>query len=648
MGKILCIIATLCLLATYKQLTANETHRNQVISSDCSIGVPPIWVKTIPFSLIDLPLLENNENTKYLLVDNQIDMDENVNYRHVVKHLPTPIAVQEESLIEIEFDPTYESVVLHTLYILRNNERLDKIETSRKEIIQQELQLDHYLYNGRKTWVIFLDDVQPGDFIEFSYSRIGQNPVFGGYFDEKFYLQGYHFINHGSFRLIGSNPHKLNFKEHHTTIKPICKELSDGKREWLWEIFDVSAYQPESLQPSWYLNFPYVHISEYTNWSEVVRWGCNLFQPSKDYSSEMINLIKTFKEKSATIEEQILLALRFVQNEIRYLGFEMGLNTHKPYDPNLVLKLRSGDCKDKTLLLKSLLDLMDVESHPVLVSSWLREYITDQHPTPHLFNHVILQIRLGTNLYWVDPTISYQGEHLNNLACNLYGKGLVLNDQTTEPTTIQMDHLNSLKKISTVFEVSHTKAPSKITIERLYIGYEADSMRNFYKQKGIKVIEKQFSDYFAGKYGELVISEPFDLQDDLQKNQISIKMSYDLLNMWHFEDENFIKFFNCSFSDIGAALDFNIDPKRKIPLHLDYPCHIIECISVINKEKDWNLQPSQTQFKSDEIAFQSDVKVKGRDLVMTSELKFLENHVPLKSIVKHQKFLKDVEHVIFL
>jgi transglutaminase-like putative cysteine protease len=50
----------------------------------------------------------------------------------------------------------------------------------------------------------------------------------------------------------------------------------------------------------------------------------------------------------ATLERRALAAIRFVQDESRYLGIEVEEGTLRPDAPDAVLRRRFGDCKDKT------------------------------------------------------------------------------------------------------------------------------------------------------------------------------------------------------------------------------------------------------------------------------------------------------------
>jgi len=68
----------------------------------------------------------------------------------------------------------------------------------------------------------------------------------------------------------------------------------------------------------------------------------------------------------------VLVALEFVQKQIRYFGTEIGPYSHRPASPETVLKRRYGDCKDKVALLSTLLDRLDIRATPILVSATMR------------------------------------------------------------------------------------------------------------------------------------------------------------------------------------------------------------------------------------------------------------------------------------
>ena len=66
---------------------------------------------------------------------------------------------------------------------------------------------------------------------------------------------------------------------------------------------------------------------------------------------------------------QIVAALKYAQQQIRYVGLEMDSNSHVPTAPEETLKLKYGDCKDKASILMAILAALEIETCPVLVGA---------------------------------------------------------------------------------------------------------------------------------------------------------------------------------------------------------------------------------------------------------------------------------------
>ncbi|WP_232313487.1 transglutaminase-like domain-containing protein [Enterovibrio coralii] len=121
----------------------------------------------------------------------------------------------------------------------------------------------------------------------------------------------------------------------------------------------------ESEQPRWFNPYPYLHVSSYQNWQDVVKWALPLYAaPDKDDEVQALvaDIQDTYPDDR---EKQIVAAIHFVQNNIRYLGIENGIGSHKPRPPAQIISQGYGDCKDKSLLLVSMLNELGVEAIPL-------------------------------------------------------------------------------------------------------------------------------------------------------------------------------------------------------------------------------------------------------------------------------------------
>jgi len=123
--------------------------------------------------------------------------------------------------------------------------------------------------------------------------------------------------------------------------------------------------------------------------------------------------------------------------DIRYFGAELGVNTHRPTAPDKVLAQRFGDCKDKVLLLISLLRRLDIPASPVLVSTSFRGGIGELLPSPLAFDHVIMRVAMPGVFFWLDATRSHQtGTLAHRQSIRGWARGYGLGDTTATLTDL--------------------------------------------------------------------------------------------------------------------------------------------------------------------------------------------------------------------
>ena len=113
---------------------------------------------------------------------------------------------------------------------------------------------------------------------------------------------------------------------------------------------------------------------------------------------------RTMRLSFNSIRARVLGALQWVQGEIRYFSVSLGESTHRPHDPAWVVQRRYGDCKDKTYLLVSLLRELGIDAQPMLVSLQSRRMPAKLLPSPEVFDHAIVRVRLQGKSYYLDGT----------------------------------------------------------------------------------------------------------------------------------------------------------------------------------------------------------------------------------------------------
>src|SRR6185312_13347534 len=99
------------------------------------------------------------------------------------------------------------------------------------------------------------------------------------------------------------------------------------------------------------------------------------------------------------------------------------------------VKRRYGDCKDKALLLVTMLRALGIAARPALVSTTYGGHVGDYAPTASLFDHAIVQVMLNGGPAWIDPTDVDQRGGLTDVAAS-FGAGLVLGPSTDSLMTM--------------------------------------------------------------------------------------------------------------------------------------------------------------------------------------------------------------------
>src|SRR5437763_6896723 len=98
-------------------------------AAEVLIGPAPMWVHQL---YVDVPKVEPKNDVRYgiytLLDDHQVRVTNTVvGYKRRVEKVLTPGGVQNASELSIDFDPTYEHVVLHSIVLLRDGKTIDEL-----------------------------------------------------------------------------------------------------------------------------------------------------------------------------------------------------------------------------------------------------------------------------------------------------------------------------------------------------------------------------------------------------------------------------------------------------------------------------------------------------------------------------------------
>jgi hypothetical protein len=532
----------------------------------------PAWVEPLAPDLARPAPAETSGGVDYLVVDDQVRVSPESfeRYRHIARRMVSAKGVADGSELRIDFDPQYERLVLHEVSLRRGGARIRALHPDEVRVIQREPDLDRRLYDGEHTALIFLRDVRVGDVVEASWTIRGANPVFGGRYADSFWL-GYNVpVARLGVRLLLPGDRPLRWRVQGLELPP-SRSRRDGTEEYRWTRADVAATQDEGDLPPGLEPLPWVEVSEWQDWGEVVRWALPLYAPTAPSAAMAARL----KEWRALPDEgtRALAALRFVQDEVRYLGIELGTSSHQPHRPADVFAWRFGDCKDKSLLLVTLLRGLGIDAAPALANTEDQDATADRLPSPFAFDHVIVRARVGGAERWLEPTRSLEHARLDALSPPAYGRALVLAPgelalaSLPAPATLRTD-------VRSTWRIPRFGAAVGFEVVTRLEGLKAIEMRHMLAETPAAELQRRYLDHYARTDPGIRSAGPLQVDDDPAADRITLTERYELPAIAEGDERQArADAIREELSDPATAL-------RKLPLRLRHPVRVTEQLRV--------------------------------------------------------------------
>ncbi len=565
--------AALAAAALFFLLTATAVSA----ATEYGRAAEPPWVRpltaTVPVSLDKNKL---SGGIAYLLSDNQtlVLEDTVLHYYHLAQQAVNQSGMESMSRVALKFDPHYEKITLHRLNLIRDGKSMDMTARARIVVLQREKDAEAKIYDGSKTINIDFEDVRVGDVLDYSYTLQGANPVLG-----KRYYDGFSFgwsvpVMRAEYRLLWPSGRTLHIKSHGSVPAPRMRALS-GATEYVWSVNASTPISEDEDLPAWYDPYPWVQLSESGNWREVVQWALPLYTVRRDIGTDVRSVAAGIAARSQDKREMLVEALHFVQNEIRYLGIEMGARSYAPNPPDMVLRQRFGDCKDKSLLMVTLLRELGIEAYPALVNTRYRKQIAEWQPTPTAFNHLIVYAHMEGKAYWLDPTRLYQKGTLDTLHQPDYGRALVIDTATSNLTEMIQIHTYHEKSVDEVYDLrGATGESTAFSVETHYRRYYADGMRESLATQNHDEIKKSYVKYYERQFPDIRATRDFVVTDDALANQVTVAEAYAIPRLWKPDKDGGNVRFAFYPSLITGYLGKTPSVTRAMPLSVPYPVRL--------------------------------------------------------------------------
>jgi len=540
-----------------------------VFAADLLKSEVPGWVDETAIPPVDEELVPFTEGgVYYLLSDEQIRWEGERRFSHarlVMKVLRRSGLEQAATLLR-DFDPQSETLTMTRIDILRGTERISLRDKLDAQVLHREEGLEGGTIDGTLTAHIEVPDLRVGDVLDVSFlwasDPVFDGQTFSGFFDHEFS------VPLGLARLV------LNWPEDRPLqLGPSLDgmEMTDttgaGIRRIELRQNGHDPLDPEDDLPPEHDPWHSILYSSAKDWAEVTNALSGHYDRTSPVPAAWLEEVDAIRAQYADPSQRAYAALRLVQNKVRYVGIEVGKGGFFARDPALVVSQGFGDCKDKAVLLVTVLRALGLEAD-VALADLDRGYGLGNHiPSPMAFDHMIVRTVLNGQPAWMDPTGSNEGGGLGTAATPSYGFALPVTGKVAGQMQPIVPQLGGIDRIATYETILFKDDIAEIEVDTDATGAAADWLRWQWDTTPRRDMERDYLDYYEGYYPGIETRAPIRLTDDETTNRIRIHEFY-TIPAEALSDEDLFTEFPFFAAGFGSLLPETSHRPRKAPLYV--------------------------------------------------------------------------------
>lgn len=388
--------------------------------------------------------------------------------------------------------------------------------------------------------------------------------------------------------------------------------------ESVWSLTGVTRDVPEEFTPPWQVTVPALQFSECDDWSEVVSLMAPLylddFLPST-LVDEIDRLAATYQKPAVRAAEW----LRHVQKELRYFALSLDEGGWIPRKVETIWSSRFGDCKDATQLYVAGARRLGLDACAALCSTTHGRALKGFLPSPTLFNHCIVRLRLDGKTFWLDPTMQKQGGNLSGLYQPHSGWALALDIGNRDLELLGDDEpLHFLNVEEEVRFGRRRDEPAQFSRQTEYYSGSADGMRSRFANEGTGEYAKQALLQLQALWPAVKERAPIAIQDDLEGNCLTTILNYEIPNCWKAEQKRFVMFEIADMNVVNELAPLK-GKQRKNDIFLGRPRKVTRRVR-LHMPRRWSGAGWITREDAAQLSYFNRFEILGRTTTNTKEL----------------------------
>lgn len=541
------------LLLLFIILSCSTTNSNIRSITDSNIDIYSFLKQT--------PTAEEHPNAGIVLLDSYSYIEFFENGTSIIRNLIRIKILNERGRNYASNSINYREGYQRAKILFANTIKPDgKIITlNSKDIIDSSQHEGYEFYTDIKVKRFTMPAVEDGCIIEYAYEIENLKSLLPFDYYDIFFFRNIFPIENDTLEIVLPSGIELKYKKFLTDISPDIISVGNKKR-YIFKNTKQKEIIPESRMPSIYDSdiFPQVSFWTLDSWDIVSRWYVNIFREQMQSDSELEHFTKQLIAGKNTDEEKINAIFNFVSQNIRYIAVLLGPHTHKPHTASEVFQKRYGDCKDKTVLLLTMLKIAGIEGKPALVPA-NGKYFDETIPSLNAFNHIIAVVPASKKYFWLDAT--NETSSYNSIPFLTPTTVFLINNDGSYHLikTPPLDREKDYYTVNAKYDIND-EGNAVIDFTQTYFGKAAESVRYFFKYAPPEQRKKYFEER-GMEVKEINLSSFTDTQ-----KPFTIKLSGYYKNLAQTLDEETMVLSNIITFD--SYRDITANNKRQYPISL--------------------------------------------------------------------------------
>ena len=553
----------------------------------------------------------------------------------------------------VTWNPDVDDVTINKAQIIRGDQVIDLLKTQTYTVARRETNLDRSMLDGVLTGILQPEGLQVGDVVDYAFTIHHRDPVFGGNSEAVTLAASTTRIGHARLRVTWDKDKPIRFRQ--SDDLPAAK-VTPGGGEYVLEADNLTAGTAPDQAPDRYAQLGYVEFSQFASWKDISRLMAPHYDKASTLAGDSPLKAETAKIRAASTDPKIqaAMAVKLVENSVRYLFLGMNQGGYIPADADVTWQRRFGDCKGKTALLLALLHDLGIKAEPALVSTQVGDGLDSHLPEMEFFDHVIVRAEIAGKVYWLDATrlgdrdldslrvppwhfalpVSAEGADLEPLAATPY-------DKPETETILKLDATAGLN------------VPARAHFEVIYRYDTALETNQNVLSMNAADLDKSLKAYWTNTYSWVTPTKVSATYDEA-KGEEHFVMDGTANMEWDQDDKGGGWKYTTDDASIGwsAPLKRDPGPHREAPMQLMFPNYYItrEEIDLPKGDKGFTIDGASFDKTVASTQFHRAVALKGNVFTLESSKRSLAPEITYADALKANdelvKMWSDMVHVV--